>query len=110
MKKTVISIVIGAVILFISSACTKTQYDLFGNITGIVVDKESGEPLGQVAVTLSSGGLNTYTGSDGHFEFKEIDAGSNKVWVQKTGYQSNNKSIEVLSGETIDISITMKKQ
>ena len=108
MKKLILSILICLAFAGLSS-CTHTEYDLFSNITGTVVDKESGEPLGQVAVTIGSGQQNTYTGSDGQFYFKDIEAGSYTIWVQKSGYQSNKKDIDAPSGETINVNLTMKK-
>lgn len=110
MKKTIISLLVCTTLLFFSSACTKTEYDLFGNISGTVVDKNTGEPIGQVAVTLKPSARNTYTGSDGYFDFNEIEADRYEVWVQKTGYRANNIKVEVPSGETVKVSITMEKQ
>ncbi len=108
MKKLILSVVFCFAFAGLSS-CTHTEYDLFSNITGTVVDKESGEPLGQVAVTLAGGSLNTYTGSDGCFAFNNIEAGEYKVWVQKDGYKANNKSVVAPSGETINVNLTMEK-
>lgn len=110
MKKLLTVLIIGMVMLTMTSACNKITYDLFGNISGTVIDVDSHEPLDGVTVTLSPGGLNTYTGSDGLFEFKEIEAQQYTITVQKTGYQANRKTLEALSGETINVSITMKKQ
>lgn len=91
-------------------ACSPVEYDTFGAITGTVVDSDSGEPLGQVTVTLKPGGLNTYTGDDGHFDFRELEADTYNVWVQKPGYGATNKDVIVYGGETSKISFTMKKQ
>lgn len=110
MKRIVKTATLCAALLLLASACTKTQYDLFGNISGTVVDYDNGEPIAQATVTLSPGGLNTYTGNDGHFDFKEIEAQQYTITVQKTGYQANRKIVEVPCGETVNTSITMKKQ
>lgn len=110
MKRKVLTLIFGAALLLLASACTPTQYDLFANISGTVVDYDDGEPISQVLVTLSPGGMNLYTGDDGHFDFKELEAQQYTVTVQKTGYQANRKTVEAPSGETVNISITMQKQ
>lgn len=101
---------VSAAVLLLATACTKTQYDLFGSISGTVIDVDTDEPLAGVTVTLTPGGLNNYTGNDGLFEFKELDAQQYTITVQKSGYQVNRKTVEALAGETVNISITMKKQ
>ncbi|MBQ9864694.1 MAG: carboxypeptidase-like regulatory domain-containing protein [Bacteroidales bacterium] len=108
--KRIIILTLCAALLTLASSCNKIQYDLFGNISGTVIDVDTDEPIAGSTVTLSPGGLNTYTGSDGHFAFNEIDAQQYTITVQKTGYQANRKTIEVLSGETINVSITMKNK
>ncbi len=105
---TILSVCV--VLMTFTCACNKIQYDLFGNISGTVIDVDNGEPITQATVTLSPGGLNTYTGSDGHFAFNGIDAQQYTITVQKTDYQANRKIIEVLTGETVNVSITMKKK
>lgn len=109
MKKILSALVLCFALLMLGSACTKTQYDLFGNVSGTVIDVDDGEPIGGATVTLSPGGLNTYTGSDGNFDFNDIDAQKYTVTVQKTGYEANRKSVEALAGETVNVSLTMKK-
>lgn len=110
MKKILSILMVATALLLLATACTKTQYELFGNISGTVIDVDNGEPIAQVTVTLSPGGRNTYTGTDGHFDFNEVDAQQYTVTVQKSGYEANRKTVEALAGETVNISITMKKQ
>lgn len=110
MKRTVLTLITCLTILLLASACSKTEYDIYSNISGTVMDVDNGEPIGQATVTLTPGGLNTYTGSDGHFDFKELEAQQYTVTVQKTGYQANRKTVDAPSGETVNISLTMKKQ
>lgn len=110
MKRLFVILTLGVSLLALTCACNKIQYDLYGNLSGSVIDVDSGEPITQATVTLSPGGLNTYTGSDGHFAFNGIDAQQYTITVQKTDYQANRKIIEVLTGETVNVSITMKKK
>ncbi len=112
MKKIITVLSVCVTLLLIASACTKTQYVTFGDISGTVIDIDTDKPISGVAVTLSPGtGLNTYTGSDGLFYFSEIEAkkGSYTVWVDKSGYRPDHKDVYVIAGETVNIVIPMKK-
>lgn len=110
MKRKVLILLACVSILFLASACSKAEYDVYSNISGTVIDVNDGSPIGQVAVTLSPGGLNIYTGSDGHFDFKEIEAQHYTICAQKPGYSVKCKDIDAPSGETVNVSITMMKQ
>lgn len=92
------------------AACSPVEYDHFGNISGTVIDVDTGEPVQQATVTLSPTSKNTYTGMDGMFEFQELEAQKYTISVQKTGYQANRKDINVNAGETANVTLVMKKQ
>ena len=109
MKKTITFLSVCVALLLLASACTRTEYDLFGNISGTVIDVDTGEPVQQATVTLSPTSKNTYTGMDGQFEFHELEASQYTVTVQKTGYQANRKLVNVNAGETTDVALVMKK-
>ena len=59
MKRLFVIITIGVSLMAFTCACNKIQYDLYGNLSGSVIDVDSGEPITQATVTLSPGGLNT---------------------------------------------------
>lgn len=110
MKKILATLVLGLMLLGIATSCTKTQYDLFGSISGTVSDVDTGEPLERANVTLSPTSKNTFTGMDGQFEFQELDAQQYTLTVQKEGYQSNRKLVTVTAGENTRVDLLMKKQ
>ncbi len=90
-------------------SCSQIEYDTFGTLTGQVIDIATGEPLTNASVVLSPSGKSTYTGSEGSFEFIELDPQQYTIMVQKEGYQTNRKSINLLGGETNTVMITMAK-
>lgn len=114
MKKTLATFSLGVALLLFANACTKTEYDLMGNISGIVIeigdDNVSGDPIQGALVTISPTLKNTYTGSDGKFEFKDLEGDQYTVTVQKTGYKTNRVNASVGAGETTKISLTMEKK
>lgn len=91
-------------------SCNPIEYDVFGTIEGKVLDVESSQPIKNVYVTLSPSNKNTMTDSDGRFSFPELEAKQYSVTVQKNGYETNMKTVNVVASETSDVTITMKKK
>ncbi len=74
--------------------------ELPGSIYGTVVDKATGEPIKSAGVELSPSGLKTVTGSEGQFEFTELDPGKYTLIITKTGYVDGvSGTIEVKPGQ-----------
>ncbi len=82
----------------IYQACAPEE--LPGSIYGTVVDKATGEPIKSAGVELNPSGLKTVTGSEGQFEFTELDPGKYTLFVTKTGYMAGvSHTIEVKPGQ-----------
>ena len=79
----------------------------YGSITGFVSDANSGEPLRNVDVTLTPMGLSTVSGSDGHFEFVDLDANQYTIQASKSGYQTNTKIVQVRNGKVTNGNIML---
>lgn len=111
MKKIGYVLMACAVLLCFTTSCDSglVDYDVFGSISGKVIELDSDVPVPQATVTLSPSGKNTYTGNDGQFEFHDLDARQYTVTVQKTGYQTNRKTITTIAGDNVDVSLTLKK-
>lgn len=83
----------------IYQACVP-DVELPGSIYGVVADKATGEPIKSAGVELSPGGLKTITGSEGQFEFTELDPGKYTLLITKTGYIDGvSSTIEVKAGQ-----------
>lgn len=80
-----------------------------GNLTGIVADKTTGEPVPTVNLTVSPGGRKTVTGSDGSFSFNELEAGSYSVDLQKEGYKLESHSVVVFEGKTTESHLLIER-
>lgn len=91
-------------------ACTPIDIDMFSTISGTVVDADTTNPIEGVSVILSPTGRNAITGSDGYFEFSNLEALQYTITVQKNDYSTNRKTINAIAGETNDFTITMKKK
>ena len=109
MKKKFLAII--ALLLFLSSilTCCKPESQP-GSIFGTVVDKSTTKPVSGAGVELLPNGLKNVTGSDGTFEFTQIDPGDYNIYVTKTGYQDMKSStIVVRSGEQAHGDVQIEK-
>lgn len=106
MKTSVIFATLLALITL--TACNPITYDVFATLSGTVVDADTMEPIDGVSVLLSPSGKNKLTGSDGHFEFANLDAIQYTITVQKSGYCTNRKLVNAIAGETTATTITME--
>ena len=95
------------VTLLMLTACEEELPNTMGNIYGIVGDMETGEPIKGASVILSPGNQTTVTGYDGHFEFRNLEAGQYKLQVSANGYNTNSRQITVLAGTNVSGDITM---
>ena len=90
-------------------ACTPIDIDMFSTVCGTVLDADTTSPIEGVSVILSPTGKNAITGTDGYFEFSNLEALQYTVTVQKTGYSTNRKTINAIAGEVNQFTITMRK-
>ena len=93
------------------SGCTENPPDTFATLYGIITDHETdgGEPIPNASITLSPGGRTQTSGTDGRFEFKNLDPMQYTVTVQKAGYQTNRKTITAIAGEVSEVNIPLTK-
>ena len=97
-KKTVWTVLCCMVVTLLV-ACAKDVVDTTGSIYGIVNDMDNGEPLSGAHVVLNPGGKTTNTGSDGRYEFLDMEPGQYTIQISKSGYKTNTKRISVVAGE-----------
>lgn len=72
-----------------------------GSIYGTVTDKSTGDCVPIAGVELMPKGLKTVTGSDGTFQFTDIEPGQYNLFITKVGYQDyKSNTITVKAGET----------
>lgn len=118
MKKRA-SVIAASVLLFFTGmlwcSCkredvAKDQPSTFATINGIVRDLDNGEPLSDVLLTLSPGGLNAYSDDVGAFKFEEVEALQYMLMAQKNGYKANRKIFSVEVGQTLTVNMTISKQ
>ncbi len=83
--------------------------DVSGRIIGNVADKTTGEPVPVVNVQLSPGGKSAVTGSDGNYQFMDLEAGSYTLKVEKVGYEPESKTVTVSAGNITEVNFTIER-
>ncbi|MBQ6729699.1 MAG: carboxypeptidase regulatory-like domain-containing protein [Bacteroidales bacterium] len=93
------------------AGCTEDEYTLFGKVIGTVTDATTGEPISYVTMTLSPSGKSATTGSDGIFEFNDLEAVQYKMQARHANYKTDTKTVTVLAGEIVrgDMQLTPKE-
>lgn len=99
MKKCLIFFCVLAMLMLFAS-CAKEEHEYFGEIYGKIIDSDTEMPISNASITLSPGGDTWLTGSDGHYEFTNMDpALQYTISVQHANYKSDKKDVTVKVGE-----------
>ena len=112
MKKSLVYIpLIVCMALFLTS-CEKEKEPELGSIFGCVTDFATGEPVYNANVQLKQNGETTRTGSDGMFEFVDLENGEYSLVVTKIGYSDliDDYVISIKNGRKIRRDVQIQKQ
>lgn len=78
-----------------------------GNIHGIAVDKQTGEPLAGVLVSASNT-VQTTTGADGRFVLDKVPAGLAVVSGSHPDYLPGTASSDLLAGQSVEVRLELE--
>lgn len=79
-----------------------------GTIYGMVTDYATGEPIKNAGVTLMPIGYTTITGSEGQFQFDNLEPRTYQLMIQKTGYEIlTTTNLQLSLGATIPQNLQM---
>jgi hypothetical protein len=89
------------------STCKKPSAEVTGIIEGMIINSQTSEPIRGAIVTVGSASSKT-TGDDGKYRFEGLEAKEYAIQVQAEGFETDNKTIIVVAGETkiADFSLT----
>lgn len=108
MKKKIVLAATALIILCIAS-CNKKEYDMYATVAGSVVETSNANPVDGATVTISPSGKSCVTGTNGSFEFTDMDAQQYTITAQKDGYQANRTQVSGVAGETVTVTIPLTK-
>ena len=78
-----------------------------GTIRGTIVDVHDGTPLHRVSVRLQTTGQTTVTDEEGHFQFTNVAAGEQELYVSAVDFTLVKRSVVVTPGAAIDVTIAL---
>ena len=106
MRKQHLTLALGAVLalaLCMMTSCKKveeiTNPTKYGKIQGFVTNYNTSEPIQGVNISLSPTGASAVTGSDGRYEFANLEPGRYTVQGMKNGFESNTKTITIVEDQ-----------
>jgi uncharacterized protein (TIGR02145 family) len=102
-SRSIIRILFFCIIIVSIGGCTAEEIVLHGDISGIVTDAGTKQPLQTATVTLSPINETVTTGSDGKYLFKSLAPGNYQVHASKQNYAEGTNSATVTSASTTDI-------
>lgn len=94
---------------FMCTSCVKRIVDTTITVYGTVIDLETQMPIEGVSVTITPGAKNKVTGSDGYFEFVDLENRQYTLTAQKNGYSTDRKSITTVAGDNAEVTFLLKK-
>lgn len=108
MKTKLFKILLISIGIIMLLACAKDIEVFTGNIVGKVTDSTTGKVLQSVSVSIKPSGNSQTTGSDGYFEFRDLEPKQYEIQAKKDGYHSNNATVTVVIGQDAkgDIQLT----
>lgn len=108
MKTKLFKILLISIGIIMLIACAKDIEVFTGNIVGKVTDSTTGKVLQGVSISIKPSGNSQTTGSDGYFEFRDLEPKQYEIQAKKDGYHSNNATVTVVIGQDAkgDIQLT----
>ena len=92
------------------ASCAKDEEVMTGTINGFVSDyTNANAPIAGATVTINSKGLTKTTGSDGRFEFANLEPGTYSIAVSANNYQPTTKQVTVYAGQTVNCDFQLEK-
>jgi hypothetical protein len=82
--------------------------NLSSNMTGVVVNLESGKSLSNVDIFLNKTSKATHSDATGRFQLRNVPAGYAEIIAYKDGYEISRTPVAVSSGNNIQITVSLR--
>ncbi|MBO4340882.1 MAG: carboxypeptidase regulatory-like domain-containing protein [Bacteroidales bacterium] len=89
------------------ASCAEEEVAMFGSLSGLVKNAETGAPISGVRATLTPGGLSILTGTDGTFSFSNLDPADYTVSFAADGYEPVEQRSSVKPGVDATVQVVM---
>jgi TonB-linked SusC/RagA family outer membrane protein len=81
-----------------------------GQITGRVIDSETGQPLPTVQIVIQGTGIGALSGPDASFVLNNVPPGTHTLLAQRIGYQQGRETVTVGAGQTARVELMISPQ
>lgn len=88
-------------------SCTQPVVEVFGSISGYVVDEENGKAIAGASVSLTPTGSSQVTSPSGEFLFDNLDAQEYTLSIRKDGYNDLTQKVSVKAAMTSSVQVAM---
>lgn len=92
------------------NGCAKRIVNTNVSIYGTVVDAQTYAPIQGAILTLTPSSKTRYTGSDGTYQFEDLNKQQYTIRVQMPGYLTDSKTVNLSSGEREEVTFALKKE
>lgn len=92
------------------TSCSKDEEVTTGTIAGLVTDySNANRPVAGATLTLNENGQTKTTGTDGRFEFTDLEPKTYTIQAQADEYQATTQQVNVLAGQTAICDFQLEK-
>jgi len=109
MKKLIYTTVALFAVAMFFTACDETRDGARGSITGVVMDRTTGESIPVANVRLLPGESSLFTGTDGFFQFENLESGTYTLFVSADGYRDETISGVVVSQNIVRRDVALER-
>ena len=107
LKKIFIAFLLIAISVVYANAESTNVSD--ANITGHVVDKDTGEHIPGCLVVILNSEYATMTDASGHYIFRDLSPGEYEIQVSFMGYLTQKKSTSVTANKTVELNFEVEE-
>jgi hypothetical protein len=80
------------------------------NITGRILDLQTGEPIIHATISITGQTKTATTGDDGRFTLEALDPGSLDLRVSSIGYGLLKRHVELAPGQTLEVNLLLGQE
>ncbi|MCR5071050.1 MAG: carboxypeptidase regulatory-like domain-containing protein [Bacteroidales bacterium] len=107
MKTRILKLLCLVSVFALAAACVEPDVEIYGSISGLVKNGQTGEFVSGVKVALSPGGASQITTADGAFSFENLDSGEYTISFTRDGFEDESAKVSVKAGVVQNVQISM---
>ncbi|MBL1215042.1 MAG: hypothetical protein HND52_16890 [Ignavibacteriae bacterium] len=106
------SIVVSILLSFLLYSCDEDNFEpeLFGSISGVVLDAETSTPIEGASITTGPPTHAIVTNANGMFSIDDIPTDNYTITAKKVGYKNGSVTISVKEDETTNATILLEEE